>query len=300
MKRVAVTFLLAWLPACATAPPPTTTRYATVNPPNVGESAASKPIEETSAVDAPAEPFSATWAQAEEFGAEPPGPTNREAWVNADACPDPVTYDNSDAYDSFIVSALGMAGHGQLAAIRISASFRPERALSIERRADGAYLLRSTELSRDVWAWMMTEMRELQGTTITLDDASESEALARVTTSRTVKERGIDATTAWLLVDVWRTVIARAQIVRNVGVMQATADGTAFEIRYGGKAASTHNPASGSVLGEVTTAAEHLARVLDGHSTDELAELDVARDLLRSALARSHQREPCLRRYFLP
>jgi hypothetical protein len=45
---------------------------------------------------------------------------------------------------------------------------------------------------------------------------------------------------------------------------------------------------------------EHLERLLNDTSTDPAAELERARDLVRSALDRTRKDEPCLQRHVFP
>lgn len=247
----------------------------------------------------PAEPFSASWQL--EATAESPGTPQPEAWVDADACPAPFAGGGSEdfgTYHAFVDKALGLpAGPEQLAVLRIAPSFSPTRVLSVVRRPAGVYLLRSTRLTTHVWAQMMDEMRALQGPSIRLGERSQAEALARVVPSTVVRERKLSPSTAKLIVELWRSLLARAQVVKEVGVATGKLDGTLYDVWYRGAGARTHSPEKGSVLGDVVLATEHLERVIDGTSEDETAELEVARNLLQASLDRTRRKEPCLRRY---
>lgn len=226
-----------------------------------------------------------------------------EALVDADACAAPVASARPalEPYDTFVEQALGLSGErGQVAAIRISPSFEPVRALSLLRRADGSHLLRLTTLTEDVWAQMMRELQATQGNSFSLAPHFQVAALARIRVSKVVREQRIDARTASLLGELARAVLARAQVVVPVGIVIGKFDGTVYELRQGAKAATTHSPSSGSVLGDVTLAVEHLERILNGNSIDARADLDATRDLLQSSLNRTRQKEPCLRRYTGP
>lgn len=115
-----------------------------------------------------------------------------------------------------------------------------------------------------------------------------------------VQEHTIAPSIAKLLVELWRSLLARAQVVEEVGITTGKADGTYYDLWYHGVGARTHSPASGSVLGDVVLATEHLERVVGGTSADVTAELEVARDLLQTSLERSRKKESCLRRHVDP
>jgi hypothetical protein len=264
-------------------------------PETAAETSQAETPELTGTFDAPAEPFSAAWREPE-WDESPPAPI--DSWVNADACPDPLetTREFQDrAYEAFIDKALGLGASGELAVLRIHPSFTPVRSLVVLRRRSGAYLLRSIRLKTNVWAQMMQEMRTLHGDSFSLDEASEAAALARIATSRITHDTEIDASIAWLVIELWRSVMARAQPVVEIGTMTAKADGTTYEMRQGGRGSQTHSPAEDSVLGDLVSAAEHLERFSDGTSSDKNADLQRARDLMRSSLDRTRRNEPCLR-----
>jgi hypothetical protein len=244
-----------WLSGCLGAPsvvPPTGGKSVEQAHALLAESPTSaSPAERPNSVgtfDEPAEPFSASWLEAPEQ--DEPLEIPIDSWVNADACPDPPeeARDLGDpAYQAFVDRTLGLGVPGELAALRISPSFTPERSLSVVRQPTGAYLIRSTRLKTNAWAQMMDEMRALQGESFSLDDASEAAALARVTTSKVVYESGIDASTAWLTVALWRAVTARAQRVVEIGTHTYKLDGTMYDIRQGGRgSAPIRRPATAS------------------------------------------------------
>lgn len=222
--------------------------------------------------------------------------------MDSDACPAPLQVAASDGfgpYEAFVDKALGLpAGPDQIAVLRIAPSFTPSRVLSVVRRSDGTYVLRSTRLTTNVWGQMMEEMRALQGgQSFSIDEQSQTEALARIVTSKVVNEHKIPPSTATLIANVWRSLRARAQVTEEIGIATGKSDGTFYELWQQGVGVGTHSPAEGTVLGDVVLATEHLESVVNSTSIDSAAELDVARDLLKSALERTNRKEPCLRRY---
>lgn len=229
----------------------------------------------------------------------------REGWLDADACAAPAGSDDGDgdvhADAAFIDRALGLTmERAQLATIRINPAFHAPRALEVARRRDGTYVLRSTTVRSHIWAQITTEMMALPDYPASIDESFQTAALARLTPGRLVRERRIDASTATLLTDLWRAIITRAQVVVPINAASGKGDGTFYELRQGSKAATTHSPERGSILGDLVIALEHLERLLNDTSTDPAAELDRARDLMRSSLDRTRKNEPCLRRHLFP
>lgn len=226
----------------------------------------------------------------------------REGWLDADACAAPAVPGEGDAYGAFIDRILGLTTDGaQLAAIRAAPAFDAPRTMEVARKRDGTYVLRSTTVSRHIWAQVTAEMMELSAYPTSIDEPFQAAALARLTPSRLVRERSIDASTATLLTDLWRALIERAQVVVPINAGTGKGDGVIYELRQGSKGATTHSPEPGSILGDFVLALEHLERLLDDTSSEPAAELERARDLMRSALDRTRNNEPCLRRHvFLP
>jgi hypothetical protein len=251
--------------------------------------------EDAVAIEA-AEPFSAAWNETEEPGDSPEVVTER--WVNADTCPAPLERYELGEYDAFVERALGVGdAPDRLVAVRISPAFQPERAVSLARGKNGRFMVRVVRLSEQVWGRMMNEMSAHQGGSVSLDEASQRAALARVTTLSEVHERSLDAPTAWLWTALWQALIGRAQVVEEVGVATGKSDGTLYRLSSGGREAMAHSPDGRGVLAEATTAAELLEGWVNGRSRDEAGDLKRARQLMRSALARTQQKESCLRRY---
>jgi hypothetical protein len=237
--------------------------------------------------------------------AEPAEAQPREAWLDADACPAPTIPADDDrdvhAYAAFIDRILGLTTDGsQLAAISAAPAFDSPRALEVTRGPDGTYVLRSTTVSKQVWAQVTPEMMELPVYPTSIDESFQSAALVRLTPGKVVRERRIDASTATLLIDLWRAIIERAQVVVPINGGTGKGDGVIYELRQGSKGATTHSPEPGSILGELVIALEHLERLLNEPSTDPAAELERARDLMRSALDGTRKNEPCLRRHVFP
>lgn len=169
--------------------------------------------EEDAGVIEAAEPFSAAWSESEEQGTSPEAVTER--WVNADTCPAPLERSELGEYDAFVERALGGGdAPDQLAAVRISPAFQPERAVSLARGKNGRFVVRAARLREQAWGRMMKEISAHQGGTVSLDAASQRAALARVTTLSEVHERSIDAPTAWLWITLWR-VADRARAIRR-------------------------------------------------------------------------------------
>src|SRR6188768_651823 len=237
----------------------------------------------------PAEPFSETWLESGEGDERKP----LEIWINADACPDPLrvaTDPDLAPYYAYIERALHDDSVGQLALLQIQPSFSPARSLSVRRRPGGAYVIRSVELTTNVWSQMMEEMRALQGPSVSLGAECLEDGLARVTTSRIVRERKIDGATARLIRELWSSVTARAQVVEEINTMTGEGDGTHYEIRLGKRGSVVRSPTEGSILGDVVSAAEHLETFVQGASSDDKAVLEMARDLMQSALERTRNR----------
>lgn len=261
---------------------------------------AAAPIKSIAKEDArviePAEPFSAAWNEAEEQDAAPEVVTER--WVNADSCPAPLDRFELGEYEAFVERALRLGDvPDRLAVVRISPSFQPERAVSLAREKDGRFVVRAVRLPEQVWGRMMKEMSDLQGGSVSLDDGSQRAALARVTTSPVVHERYLDAPTAWLWLALWQALIGRTQVVEEVGILTGKFDGTLYRLSSGGHEAMAHSPDGRGVLAEATAAAELIEGVANRRSRDEAGDLKRARQLMRSALARTQRKESCLRLY---
>jgi len=157
-------------------------------------------------------------------------------------------------------------------------------------------VVRSVELTTNVWAEMMNGMWRLQGDSIRMDAGSLEAGMANVTTGKTVRERRIDAATAQLITKLWLAVTARAQVVKEINTMTLKGDGTFYEIRVGGTGGRTHSPRDSSVLGDLVAASEHLEAFIQRSSEGDEFELEMARDLMRSALERTENQAPCLKR----
>lgn len=240
-----------------------------------------------------AEPFSETWNEPERDDDDRP----REAWVDADTCLAPERDRDASPYGEFVERALGIFdARGELASVRISPSFSPEYAISLGRRADGAYVVRRVSLKSSVWDQMMEQMHALQGDSIQLDYASQRAALARVKPDIDTQEGTLDPSTARLWMSLWRALLARTQVVKPIGAERFKMDGTLYRLSLGSHVGTTHSPDGGGVLQAVTTALEHIDRIVTGRSQDDAADLDVARNLMQSALERTQKQESCLRR----
>jgi hypothetical protein len=292
-------WLVVWLGACSIPEGRVSSTAVVVAQPRA-ERGRSEPSQIT-IPEVPAEPFSAAWEEDElEQGPELDAP--RHAWVKTDACADPMTGRQSDANDAHgaLVSAVLDPGKEvrPLASFRVFPTFRAPRALDLLRGRDGTYRLRTTTLPNGVWSDLVAEA--VAGNSQPFTDTLRQDLLVRVTRARVVSERRLDATTARLLIELWREVIGRAQVVEEVNPGLVLGHFTGYQMLHDGSAASTRSPQDGSVLGTVVLAAEHLESVLDNRATDEAAALERARDLIREALDRTRRKEPCLRHYDLP
>jgi hypothetical protein len=230
---------------------------------------------------------------------EKPNRPAKKVFVNSHACPEPLPGGSDNRfgpYQRFMERALGLPPKPeQLVVIRISPSFHPDRTLSLVQKNDGTYVLRSTRLTEHVWASMMKEMMEQQGSSAKFDHEHQVAALSHLHTEKSVKERKLDAGTAKLFLQLWRSLLGRAQIVRNVSVLSWTADGTEFRAWHGGHGAATHSPETGSVLDAAVTSAERLEQLVAEGSSDEEADLESARLGMRDAWERTNRKEPCRR-----
>ncbi|HET9953131.1 MAG TPA: hypothetical protein VFQ61_01435 [Polyangiaceae bacterium] len=171
-------------------------------------------------------------------------------------------------------------------------SFGAPWALTLRPGGRGAFSLRVTRLSRDVWAAMMKRMSELQGLTVNLSAHHQRRALADVSVQVATAERHIDPATANLLSMLWRALIARSQVVETEVV---TVDGTGYSIMVGGRTGSTQSPVYGSILERTTYAAERLAHFVESPEADDESDLVFVREELKEALARTRAQEPCVR-----
>jgi hypothetical protein len=221
-----------------------------------------------------------------------------KGFVNSHACPEPSPTAGDrgfEPYEQFMGRALGLPAKGDVVlVIRSSPSFSPDRTLSLVRRRDGSYRLRSTRLVQHVWAEMLARMQAEQGSVIRLDGVHQASALAGLRTTKSVKERRLDTRTAELLLRLWAALAARAQHVREVGVHTATLDGTGYRVWQEGRAITTHSPKLGSVLSVAVASAERLEQLTAEGSEDEESQLEAARFEMVNALQRTRRREPCL------
>lgn len=243
---------------------------------------------------APAEPYSAAWLDESEpeFDQDMP----RHAWVDAHACaqPDEASGDPPSGYEE-LLEALFDFGKGvrPLATMRALPDFgRAPRVLGLLSTAQGGFVLRSIEIAYGKWYELVTRSRDGH---VTLE-----EAIAEVAAARAVREHSIDRGTARLMIEVWRALNTRAEVVEEVNPWLFTLHPTTFIWETGGTRSFGLSPTRGSVLGEVVAATDHFQRVLNGTSTDKVAELQVARDRMRDALERTRRKEPCLLHFDLP
>jgi hypothetical protein len=201
--------------------------------------------------------------------------------------------DGLEPYDDFVLRSLGIADSTGIIALVITPSFRPPWALLLVRGRGARPVLRVTRLSHDVWASMLSPMSELQGPSVYLGEAEQRRALADISVDAATVERPIDRATASLFVALWQALTSRTQVVES-DVM--TLDGTGYTFFAGGRTGTIASPDYGSVLERSTYIAERLGRFVEYPSADDLSDLVYVREELKEALARTRDREPCLRR----
>lgn len=290
--------LLLLLVGCSTTPPGRHAVSASVTMPTQAAAhapATRRPAEhaarEESVLDMPAEPFSGAWGNEPQAQLELRPDQPRHAWVDAHACAAPDGEDRTEGGYGALVGTLFDFGRDVqvLATLRKHADYRyaPE-GLGLVRRSGGGYALRTIQIASGKWRDLTTRVRHAGS------DTAPEAVLAEVAATRVIRERPVDAATARVILDLWGGLIARAQVVQEVNPMRFVIHATAFTWEAGGTRALAWSPVAGSVLGDAILAAQHLQRVVEGTSTDEVAELQVARDLMRESLERTRKKEPCL------
>jgi hypothetical protein len=221
------------------------------------------------------------------------------AMEDADACLQPVGTAGDDGlavYSAFIRRAVGFPPlSGALAAVLIGPSFRPTGMLSLHRRRNGEFVLRLTRLREDVWAAMLGEMEQQQGSTINLSDANQVSALRNISAAISTAERTVDAETARMIETLLSALLGRAQRVEEVGVMTTKLDGTSYHFWHAGKEGETSSPRSGSILSLATSAVDDLCRLVERPTVGDGAGFRRIRDEMAVAVKRSLRSEPCLR-----
>ncbi|HYJ11064.1 MAG TPA: hypothetical protein VEX18_18710 [Polyangiaceae bacterium] len=234
-----------------------------------------------------AEPFSASWL--EEPKAErtfnPDEPTYSR--TNSFACPEPVAAAPADDGYQKLLEVLFEVDDGgrEVASLHTFSYADGPELLSLLRRPVGEYVLRTISIPRGRWYELTTQVR---------DAVAPESTLMNATTARVVREQPLDAATARLMVELWRALIGRSQVVLEVNPTFAVIHPTAFVWGTGARSAVALSPTSGSVLGDALQAAGHLRRIAEGASSDDGYELRAARSLMRESLARTRKKEPCL------
>jgi len=194
--------------------------------------------------------------------------------------------------ETFVREALGLTDPAVAIALLISPSFRPSRLLSLRRATRARRLLRVTHLEPKAWAPVFTRMRELQGPSLRLAQDEQLRSLAEVALRSSTVEHDVDRQTADLLAEVWRALLRRVQVVHSDVF---TIDGTRYEFWGSGQAGTVVSPRDGSVLEQVTRAAERLARLAEARGLDSESAISYIRQDLREALARTWRNKPCVR-----
>ena len=225
------------------------------------------------------------------------------AWVNSDACPEPWQPFTDDPimieYEAFVQRALHLPPQpDELIVVHSSPAFSPDQTLALVQRADQSYALRSTRLTEHVYYRMREQMEQLERSGAS-PAAAQAEALARIAATPVVREQPLDGRTAQLFLELWRALVARGQVVREIGAGTGIGDGISYRIWSGGKIVETNIPAEGSVLGRAISALERLRLLIDrpNPSVDADLERAIARRDMDEALQRTRLGEPCLRPY---
>lgn len=239
----------------------------------------------------PAEPFSAAWSDASAQNAE--APPVRMLSENSGACLEPIEAAYlTEPYATFVRDALGLPDPQVVAAMIVTPSFRPPWMLSIRRTARGRRVVRVTRLDRDVWAAMLKRMQELQGPSVSLAEQEQRRGLAGVTVHPSAIEQSLDRRTADLFAQLWQALVDRAQVVETDF---ATCDGTEYEFWTAGRAGTIVSPDGGTILGLATSAAQHLARVVEAPDAADSQAIRFIQEDLQEALVRTRNRQPCAR-----
>jgi hypothetical protein len=215
-------------------------------------------------------------------------------------CPEPIQEEDARGlatYNRFVERALDLPpGPDVLVAIRISPSFQPDRALSLRKTADGAYVLRSTRLLEDTWSQMMENMRRQQGHVIHIDERRQAQALDDLRATREIRERFVDSSTADLLVALWAAALKREQVPDTSDTMLVTMDGTGYRVWAKSGAVSMPNPRG--TLGIAMSGMTHLERIVVAPSSGDCAQLEAAVAEMADALHRIRYNGPCTKRVF--
>jgi len=184
---------------------------------------------------------------------------------------------------------------GAIVAMIVHPALSQPWTLSLHRQLDRQDLLRVTRLQQDVWGAMLVRMQELQGcSSVSLAREHQEAALSQLVVTRTIAERSVDRDTAKLLETLWKSLLARVQIVHSD---VAIFDGESYYFWNKGAAGTTSNPPYRSVLERVTFAAKWLSHLVETPAPNEADELAYIREQMTEALARARQKEPCVRQY---
>lgn len=222
-----------------------------------------------------------------------------QLWDKTDAClePDGSTVIGLSSYESYVHEKFGVSvRNGVIAALIGYPSFRKEWALLLYRRKNGSFFVRVTTFDRQVWSSMMSRMQERQAEgSAYLGNEERAAALADVVAATSSVERDLDAKTAHLFVELWKTLIGRARPI-TVPLATGIFDGTVYRFWYRGNRASSHEPKGGSALYRVVFAAAWLMQLVEKNSLDDEESLGFIRAEMRDAIKRARE-EPCVRPY---
>ena len=242
-------------------------------------------------------PKTSTLDHADDF-AGPAVPKVEGAFVNSDACLEPqaeaVKYANTEEEED-LRRALEFKPGEAVAGVVMTTAFTPPRALSLHRRRGGSYFFKLTLLDQKVWAQSRNPCDAPEGCMSPV--ARRWKRIAELVRTRKIFVRDVDARTAMLFVGTWKALLGRAQVVEEIGVFIARLDGVGYRFWQGERAGRSNSPRQGSVLGRAVLALEWLEYMVETPVAGDAEDMALFRHELRDVLARTKNREPCLRPY---
>jgi hypothetical protein len=230
--------------------------------------------------------------------ADGPEPAGVKAWVSSDACLEPeavaATYRNGDERELW--QALDFKPKGAIAGVVSTPAFEPPRALSLHRRRQGTYFFKLTKLDKKVWRRRPRySCQAREGCQSWADRDSQWRAEASAT--KETFTRDIDAVTASLFVRGWKALLARAQVVDEIGINVGKFDGAAYQFWHDGTAGWIASPRTNSVLARAVLAIDWLEQSVENPVAGDAEDLALVRAELSDVLTRTRNQEPCLRPY---
>lgn len=148
--------------------------------------------------------------------------------------------------------------------------------------------------------WTQAEPRLSQSDAVQAGIARKDAAVAaaELTVKKTSRVRSIDPATKTMIVELWRTALARTQYSESrADVVSGRNDGEIYHFWSSGgegtaeMAGMTHSPRSGSFLDDLTRVAAGMA----SYAREEI-DHEALTSLVAAVLRRARKHEPCLRR----